>query len=83
MNRTIAWAGGAILAGALSACAAGPHTDGSMLSGIHQMPAPKGGVMSDQAMPSQSPDCTNAALANMPSEHRQACEKNKAIPSTP
>jgi hypothetical protein len=33
----------------------------------------KGGVMSNQAMPSRSIDCSPEALANMPPEHRQAC----------
>lgn len=75
MNRTFAWAGAAILAATLSACASGPHTNASMLSGSHIMPGPKAGNMSDRVMPSRSADCTEAALANMPPEHRQACER--------
>lgn len=75
MNRTMAWAGAAILAATLSACASGPHTDASMLSGWHIMPGPKAGVMPDRAMPSRSADCTESALASMPQEHRQLCEK--------
>jgi hypothetical protein len=46
-----------------------------MLGGTHQMPN-KGGVMSNQAMPSRSIDCSEEALANMPPEHRQACTKS-------
>jgi hypothetical protein len=58
---------------AVSACATPPHTDANMLSGVHPM-APKGGVMSDAAMPYRSADCTKAALEKMPPEHRALCE---------
>jgi len=44
-----------------------------MLGGTHTMPN-KGGMMSNQAMPSASIDCSPEALANMPPEHRQACQ---------
>lgn len=77
------WAGVAIVAAAVSACATGPHTDASMLSGSHAMPGPKSGTMSDQVMPSRSQDCSEAALANMPPEHRQICEKALAKPNNP
>jgi hypothetical protein len=45
-----------------------------MLGGTHEMPN-KGGLMSNQAMPSASIDCSAEALAKMPPEHRQACER--------
>lgn len=61
---------------ALSACTSGPHTDANMATGSHVMPGPKAGTMSDRVMPSRSADCTEAALATMPPEHRQICEKN-------
>jgi len=44
-----------------------------MLGGTHSMPN-KGGLMSNQAMPAASIDCSPEALANMPPEHRQACQ---------
>ena len=44
-----------------------------MLGGTHTMPN-KGGLMSNQAMPSGSIDCSPEALAKMPPEHRQACQ---------
>ncbi len=75
MKRAIALAGAAVIAAALSACASGPHTQASMATGTHVMPGPKGGVMPDRSMPSHSADCTEAALATMPAEHRAACEK--------
>jgi hypothetical protein len=73
MKRAMAWAGGVVLVVAVSACAATPHQEGEMLGGTHEMPN-KGGLMSNQAMPSSSIDCSPEALANMPPEHRQACQ---------
>ena len=73
MNRAIAWAGVVVLVVTVSACAASPHSGDTMLGGTHEMPN-KAGVMSNQAMPSASIDCSPQALANMPPEHRQACE---------
>ena len=83
MKSAMAWAGAAILAATISACTTGPHTDASMLSGNHVMPGPKGGVMGDRAMPSRSADCTEAALASMPPEHRQACQRDHANVGSP
>jgi hypothetical protein len=51
-----------------------------MLGGTHVMPN-KGGVMSNQAMPSSSIDCSPEALANMPPEHRQACPNTTGLPT--
>jgi hypothetical protein len=51
-----------------------------MLGGTHEMPT-KGGVMSNQAMPSRSIDCSPEALANMPPEHRQACPNTTGLPT--
>jgi len=45
-------------------------------SGTHNMPGPKAGTMSNQAMPAMSPNCSQEALAAMPSEHRLACQKS-------
>lgn len=75
MNRMIALAAVTIITATLSACANGPHTKDSMLSGSHVMPGSKAGTMSDRAMPSRSANCTESALASMPADHRQACEK--------
>ncbi len=83
MNRAIGLAGAAVVAAILSACASGPHTQATMATGSHVMPAPKGGVMPDRSMPSHSADCTEAALATMPPEHRQACEKDQSKSSVP
>ena len=83
MKKTMGLVGAAILAGVLSACTTGPHTDASMLSGSHAMPGPKSGTMSDQVMPSHSQDCTEAALANMPADHRKACEQKPGASSSP
>ena len=83
MKKTTAWVGIAILAGVLSACTTGPHTEASMLSGSHVMPGPKSGTMSDRVMPSRSQDCTEAALANMPADHRKACEQKQGASSAP
>jgi hypothetical protein len=44
-----------------------------MLGGTHEMPN-KGGLMSNEAMPSASIDCSPEALAKMPPEHRAACQ---------
>jgi hypothetical protein len=74
MKRAMAWAGAVVFVVTVSACAATPHQEGEMLGGTHVMPN-KGGVMSNQAMPSGSIDCSEAALANMPPEHRQACQR--------
>jgi hypothetical protein len=73
MKRAMAWAGGVVLVVAVSACAATPHQEDKMLGGTHEMPN-KGGLMSNQAMPSGSIDCSPEALAKMPPEHRQACQ---------
>lgn len=81
MNRTIALAAAAVLAVTLSACAGGPHTNASMLSGSHVMPGQKAGVMSDRVMPSRSADCTDEALAKMPVEHHAICERARASTS--
>ena len=72
MKRAMARAGAMVLIVTVSACAATPHQEGEMLGGTHVMPG-KGGLMSNQAMPSRSIDCSEEALANMPPEHRQAC----------
>lgn len=75
MNRTLVLIGSAILTAAtVSACAERSHTDRSMLSGTHSMLGSKSGTMVDRAMPSRSADCTEAALATMPPDHRRACE---------
>ena len=58
-----------VLVVTVSACAASPHSGDTMLGGTHEMPT-KGSVMSNQAMPSRSIDCSAEALANMPPEHR-------------
>ena len=74
MKRAMIWAGAVALAAAVSACAPGPHTDDTMLRGTHNMPVgTKANTMSNEVMPTRSPDCSPAALANMPPEHRQAC----------
>ena len=69
----MAWIGGMVLAVAVSACAATPHQENQMLGGTHEMPN-KGGLMSNEAMPSASIDCSPEALAKMPPEHRAACQ---------
>ena len=73
MKRAMAWLGGVVLVLTVSACAATPHQEDQMLGGTHVMPN-KGGIMSNQAMPSASIDCSAEALANMPPEHRAACQ---------
>jgi hypothetical protein len=73
MKKLLVVAGAVTLAGALSACATQPHTQASMTEGAHVM-GPKS-MMGDAAMPSHSLNCTPEALASMPPEHRQACEK--------
>ena len=73
MKRAVAWLGGVVLVLTVSACAATPHQEDQMLGGTHVMPN-KGGIMSNQAMPSASIDCSAEALANMPPEHRAACQ---------
>ena len=73
MKRAIALVGAVVVAAGLSACAATPHQEGQMLGGTHEMPN-KGGLMSNQAMPSASIDCSPEALAAMPPEHRAACQ---------
>jgi len=73
MKRPVAWAGAVVLVVTVSACAATPHQGDQMLGGTHEMPN-KAGLMSNQAMPSGSIDCSPEALANMPPEHRQACQ---------
>jgi hypothetical protein len=79
MKRAMVWAGAVVLAATVSACAPGPHTDDTMLRGTHNMPGPPKatGTMSNEVMPSRSPDCSPEALANMPPEHRQACERGR------
>ena len=72
MKRAMAWLGGVVLVLTVSACAATPHQEDQMLGGTHVMPS-KGGIMSNQAMPSASIDCSPEALAKMPPEHRAAC----------
>ena len=81
MNSAIVWAGAVVVAAVVSACASGPHTNASMLSGSHMMPGAKAGLVGDRVMPSRSADCTVTALANMPPEHRQICEKTLAKPN--
>jgi hypothetical protein len=73
MKRVIALVGAVVVAAGLSACAATPHQENEMLGGTHEMPN-KGGLMSNEAMPSASIDCSPEALAKMPPEHRQACQ---------
>ena len=73
MKRAIALVGAVVMAAGLSACAATPHQEGQMLGGTHEMPN-KGGLMSNQAMPSASIDCSPEALAAMPPEHKAACQ---------
>ena len=73
MKKAMAWLGGVVLVLTVSACAATPHQEDQMLGGTHVMPN-KGGIMSNQAMPSASIDCSGEALANMPPEHRAACQ---------
>lgn len=75
MRRAMVRAGGIIVAATLSACG-GPspqHTEGGMLSGTHTMPGSKSAVMTNEYMPERAPNCSEAALATMPPEHRQAC----------
>lgn len=74
MRREMVWAGALIVASTLAACG-GPapqHTEGSMLSGTHNMPGSKAG-MSNEYMPERAFKCSEAELATMPPEHRQAC----------
>jgi hypothetical protein len=53
-----------------------------MLGGTHVMPDQgKVAVMSNQAMPSASIDCSPEALAKMPPEHRQACPNTTGLPT--
>ena len=74
MKRAMIWAGALVLVATAGACAPQPHTQDRMLSGTHGMQgAPKPGTMSNQLMPERSPNCSEAALATMPPEHRQAC----------
>ena len=73
MKGAVAWVGGMVLAVTVSACAATPHQENQMLGGTHEMPN-KGGLMSNEAMPSASIDCSPEALAKMPPEHRAACQ---------
>ena len=80
MKRAMAWACGVVLVVTVSACAATPHQEDTMLGGTHVMPN-KGGVMSNQAMPSGSIDCSAEALAKMPPEHRQACPNTTGLPT--
>jgi hypothetical protein len=80
MKRAMAWAGAVVLVVTVSACAATPHQEDKMLGGTHEMPN-KGGVMSNQAMPSASIDCSPEALAKMPPEHRQACPNATGLPT--
>lgn len=76
MNRAMVWAGAVALVATLGACAPQPHTQDSMQSGQHNMSGPpKAPVMSNEVMPERNPKCSEAALANMPPEHRLACEK--------
>ena len=70
MIKLVPTAAVGLLSLGLVACASQPHR---MLAGSHPM-APEAGVMPDRAMPGRSPDCTEAALKNMPPEHRQQCE---------
>jgi len=73
VKGAVAWVGGMVLAVTVSACAATPHQENQMLGGTHEMPN-KGGLMSNEAMPSASIDCSPEALAKMPPEHRAACQ---------
>ena len=73
MKSAMAWAGAVVLVVTVSTCAPTPHQGDEMLGGTHTMPN-KGGMMSNQVMPSRSFDCSEEALANMPPEHRQACQ---------
>jgi hypothetical protein len=87
MKNLFVLAGAAVLAGSLSAWAAetGPatgnttgkteHTKEHMASGMHTMPENKQMHMTNKAMPSRNPNCSEAALAKMPAEHRAACGK--------
>jgi hypothetical protein len=82
MKTAVAWAGAVVLVVTVSACAATPHQEGEMLGGTHVMPEQgKVGVMSNQAMPSASIDCSPEALAKMPPEHRQACPNTTGLPT--
>lgn len=92
MKRILTLAGVAFLAGSLSAIAAdtnpstsptSTHTVDSMTSGYHAMS--KHTFMSNKEMPSRNPHCSEAALANMPADHRVACGKMEGatVASTP
>lgn len=74
MNKVSIWASAAVLAMTISAGAETTHTEGSMMSGVHQMPGPKAGIMPHSAMPSHNPKCMKEALATMPPSHRKYCE---------
>lgn len=67
----------------LSACAATPNPETPMTSGTHLMPGPKAGVMSNKSMTWRNPYCTPEALANMPPEHRLACEQAQGTGTSP
>lgn len=87
MKNLFVLAGAAVLAGSISAWAAetGPatgnkagttgHTAEHMTAGTHTMPENKQMHMSNKAMPSRNPNCSEEALAKMPAEHRAACGK--------
>jgi hypothetical protein len=85
MKRIFALTAAAMLVGGLSAWAAetstptaatgATHSTDSMTAGMHTMAGQKQMHMSDKAMPSQSPKCSDEALATMPAEHRAACGK--------
>lgn len=80
MIRLLALAA-AIAALSLTACASSPHTDANMAQGSHVMTGSgKSSVMSDRWMPSRSSDCSESALAKMPSDHREACEASFPAP---
>ena len=73
MRRAIVWSGAMTVAATLTACGPAPqHTEDSMLSGTHTMPGSKG-PMTNKYMPERAFNCSEAALATMPPEHRQAC----------
>lgn len=77
MLRTFAMIVAGSFAVGLCGCAT-EHSEADMLSGSHVMGSKN--MMSDQAMPSHSMNCTPEALANMPPEHRRMCETQAPPP---
>lgn len=81
-HRLLTLAAATLVAVSVSACETPPHTDKTMVSGVHSMP-PKGGYMPDKVMPYWSGDCSEGALKTMPPEHRAMCDKQREAGPAP